>query len=223
MPLERWDPKYKENEPFSQLIIASRNSGKSYLTRYLLLYKLRDKFDMFVLFVNSYEERERYLEIVPTQLAFDEYRPEIIKGIGDANEKRKLQGKKQLNVLVLFDDTSGNKIKNDDQILQTYINGRHKNLSVIFITQSYSLANSTWRSNSDIIMLLRQNSSQARESVRKTMLDGSMYIEEGVNEKRFYNDLMRQFMSKTGDCLVIDYRNAGMDNLYNYRAPPDLE
>jgi len=178
---------------------------------------------MFVLFVNSMEERERYLEILPTELAFDEYKPEIIKGIGDKNEKRKAEGKKPFNVLVLFDDTSGNKIKNDDQILQTYINGRHKNLSVIFITQSYSLANSTWRSNSDIIMLLRQNSSQARKSVRETILDGSVYVDEGLNEKRFYNDLMRKHMSKTGDCLVVDFRNRGMDNLYHYRAPADLE
>lgn len=217
--LTKWDPVFEKGKHFSMLIISSRNSGKSYLCRYLLQYRLVDKFDLFVIFVNNNEELEKYTEIVPTELAFTDYKPELINDIRRKNEERIVQGKKMLNVLVLLDDTVGNKIKSDDTLLQSYTNGRHAGITTIFISQSYALANTAWRNNSDVVILLKQNSGGARKAIVENFLDGSLYIDDDKNEKKIYKKIVYKYMSKVGDCLIIDYRDASSDNLHWFRAP----
>lgn len=221
--LQEWQPNFERGKHFSSLIISSRNSGKSYLTRYLLLYKLRDKYDLFVIFCSNIEEREKYEEIVPTNLSFQNFKPDLVAELMEKNEQRVTQGKKRLNILMIFDDSVGNQIKNDDSLLQTFSNGRHKGISCIFISQSYSLCSPVWRTNSDIIILLKQNSSRARENVRDNFLMGSLYTPDNINEKKFYNSIIRKYMSKVGDSIIIDYTGSSSDNVYRYRAPDDLE
>ena len=219
--VRQWKPDYEKGKHFSQLVISSRNSGKSYLCRYLLLYKLRDKFDMFVVFCNNINERNKYCDIFPTPLSFSEYKPELIQELFDNNQKREREGKPKLDILILWDDSVGNKIKNDHQLLQTFATGRHHSISCIFISQSYSLCSPQWRNNADIIMLLKQNSSSARKNIKDNFLYGSMYVDTGEN--KLYDEIIRTYMSDVGDALVIDYRGSATDNLYRFRAPNNLE
>ena len=216
-----WEPEFKKGKHFSSLIISSRNSGKSYLCRYLLKYKLRHLYDMFIIICNNLEEREKYQDIVPTELAFSTFDGDMIKEIIAANQKRSKEGKKPINWLVLMDDSIGNKIKNDDDMLQTFATGRHFNVSIIFISQNYSLCNTIWRNNSDLIFMLKQNSSQARKAIKENIIAGSIYIEK--DENKLINKVMHNYMSKVGDVLVVDYRNACSDNLFRFRAPDGLK
>lgn len=216
-----WQPEFKRGKHFSSLIISSRNSGKSYLCRYLLKYKLRNLYDMFVIFCNNIEEREKYQNILPTELAYASYDGDMIKQIIAQNQTRVKENKKPINWLVLMDDTIGNRIKNDDDMLQTYCTGRHFGVSIIFISQNYSLCNTIWRNNSDLIFLLKQNSSQARKAIKDNIISGSLYIEK--DENIILNKVLHTYMSKVGEVLVVDYRNANSDNLYRYKAPSGLK
>jgi len=219
----KWEPEFKRGKHVSALVIASRNSGKSYLTRYLLLCKLRDKYDLFVIFCSNVEEREKYLDIIPTELAYGEYKPHLIQTLFDRNEQRAQLGKPKLNVLVLFDDEVSAKIKNDDQILQTYTRGRHNGISCLFISQSHTLAAPTWRNNSDIVIIGRQNSAQARKAIMDNILSGSVDTPDGVSEKKLWQQIMRSHATANGDVLVVDYRCNDSDMLFRFRAPPGLE
>lgn len=225
MQINEWIPDFEKGEHFSSLFIASRNSGKSYLCRYLLLYKLRDKFDLSVIFCTNKQERDKYEQILETELSFDRYIPELVRDLVNTNEKRESEGKPKLDILIVMDDTVGNNIKNDDEMLQTYTNGRHNGLTIMYITQSMTLANTHWRNNSDYIFLFKQNSTQHRNTVRDNLLLGSAdtEYETSAQEKRAYNDMMKRYMSKKGDCLVLDLRGVTDEQLYRFRAPEGLE
>lgn len=222
--IPKWDPSnFERGKHFSALVIASRNSGKSYLTRYLLLCQLRQHYDVFVIFCSNISEREKYLEIIPTELAYGEYKPALIEMLFSRNEQRAQQGKRKLDILTVFDDEIGAKIKNDDQLLQTYTRGRHNGISCLFISQSYSLAAPVWRNNSDLIILLRQNSAAARKAVQDSILSGSVLVPDGVHEKKMWAQLLRSYATKNGDALVVDYRGGQEDMLYRFRAPAGME
>lgn len=217
--LEVWKPNFERGKNFSMLCLASRGSGKSYTTKYLLEYELRDKYDSFVVFCQSPDELEEYREILPGKLFFDEFKPEVINRIIEINNKRKTDGLPMLETLVIFDDQISNKMKYDDDLLQLFTRGRHVGVSVIFISQSHTFAAASWRNNSDIIMLLKQNSKQSRDSINDNILIGSLDPPDDVNEKKFYMGIMKEHINQPGDSLVLDYREGAFNNLYKYRAP----
>lgn len=221
--IPKWTPKFEKGKHISMLVIASRNSGKSYLTRHLLLHYLRDKYQLYVIFCSNAEEREKYLDIIPTDLAFENYKPELVKTLFELNEKRAREGKRKMDILILFDDEVGSKLKNNDDLLQTFTRGRHNGVSCVFITQAYTLANSTWRNNSDLIIMGRNNSAQARKGLVDNILSGSIDVPDNLNEKRLFQQLMRSYATETGSFLLCDYRGGEAEMLFRYRAPDGLE
>ena len=217
--LKTWKPEFKRGKNFSMLILASRGSGKSYLCRYLLEYHLRDKFDSFIVFSDSEDELENYREILPGRLFFDDFYPEMVEAVVKKNKERQQIGKPLFQTLVLFDDKISNKMRYDDQILQLFTRGRHVGISIIFISQSHVFANTTWRNNSDTIIILKQNARQAREAINDNILIGSLDAPEDANEKKYFMNIMRHYINKEGDALVLDFNKGAFDNLYQYRAP----
>jgi hypothetical protein len=217
--LPKWKPDFKRGKNFSMLILASRGSGKSYLTQYLLTYHLRDKFDLFVVISESEDELEKYREILPGKLFFDDFNPDLIQNLIRINKDRQRKSQPIYETLIVFDDKISNKLKYSDELLQLFTRGRHVGISIIFISQSHSYANAAWRNNSDTIIMLKQNSRQARVAITENVMMGALDVPEGANEKQFYTDVMRKYMNSEGDAVVLDYRKGAFDNLYQYRAP----
>jgi len=220
--LEEWEPNFVEGKHFSMLVFASRASGKSYLIKYLLKYKLRDKYDEFVVFTQSMDEMEEYTSVLKSGRFYNEYKHEIIDEIRRSNKILIDQKRQPKNTLVVFDDMISNKQKYDDSLLQLFANGRHDGISIIFSSQSHTYASSTWRNNASILISLKQNSRQSRDAVKKNILYGSVEVPEEKNESQYYESIMREYMGIPGDALVIDFRDKGFDNLYWFRAPDML-
>lgn len=224
MQINEWKPNLVK--PFSMLIVASRNSGKSHTIKYLINeYFTRGdtKRDLFIIFCESRDELDEYKEIVPGSLFFDKFEPSIFQTIREANRELITQGRRPYRTFILFDDLVNLKQKYNDALLQIFTRGRHDNFSIIFASQSYTFANASWRSNSDYILLLRQNSAQARRAVADSLLLGSIDLPDEINEKRFWSNVMKQYISKRGDVLTIDFQGEdAFNNIYKFRAPADV-
>ena len=214
-----WKPKFQRGKNFSMLVLASRGSGKSYLTKYLLEYHLRDKYDLFVVISDSDDELENYKEILPGRLFFNDFKPELITNLIEMNKKRIQEGKPLLQVLFVFDDKISNKMKYNDELLQLFTRGRHVGISIVFISQSHAFASAAWRNNSDTIIVLKQNAKQARDAINDNILIGSLDAPENVNEKKYYMNVMRNYINKEGDAVVLDFNEGAFNNLFQYRAP----
>jgi hypothetical protein len=214
-----WKPKFQRGKNFSMLILASRGSGKSYLTKYLLEYHLRDKYDLFVVISDSDDELENYKEILPGRLFFNDFKPELITNLIEMNKKRLQEGKPLLQVLFVFDDKISNKMKYNDELLQLFTRGRHVGISIVFISQSHAFASAAWRNNSDTIIVLKQNAKQARDAINDNILIGSLDAPDNVNEKKYYMNVMRNYINKEGDAVVLDFNEGAFNNLFQYRAP----
>ena len=217
--LQKWNPKFVRGVPFAMLIFASRKSGKSHLTRYLLKYKLRDKFDSFIVFSQSITELNEYKEILPGDLFFDKFDPDMVFKLFDINSKRIADNLRPLEFLLIFDDQISTKQLYDDSLLQIFSRGRHVNVSIIFISQSHNMANSNWRNNSDYIILLKQNSPQARKAIRENILSGSIPLPDDIKENKFYENIMYKYMNLRGDALILDFEESSFDTLFYFRAP----
>lgn len=217
--LQRWKPNFVRGKNFAMLIFASRGGGKSHLTEYLLKYHLRDKYDSFIVFSQSLDSLNEYKSILPGDLFFDEFNSDMIFELFKLNKKRMADNLPKIQYLLVFDDQISNKQRYDDSLLQIFTRGRHVGVSIIFISQSLVYANASWRNNADVIISLKQNSTQARKAIRDNIFSGSINLPDNVKENKFYENLMRKYMSIPGDALVLDFEKSSFDNLFWFRAP----
>lgn len=216
-----WQPNFRQGKHFSSIILASRNSGKSYLTKHLLRTHLAGLYDRILIVTPSPDDARDYQECTGDEaIIYTQFRSEMITMLFDKNTERKAKGKRMINFLIVLDDTSGSKIKYDDSLFQLFNRGRHMGVSNIFITQNYTAASPSWRDNSDIVILLKQNSATARDAVRDKIMKGTIYLEDGLNEKKVLTKVVHDYMSKRGDAVVITADTEEGDlQMYKYRAP----
>lgn len=205
--LNKWKPRLPDN--FSMIVSASRRSGKSYLIRHL--YSKYMKHDYVMVFspnVNEYN----FLK--------DPYFKSSELDIGVLQKLIGREKGKDLRILLIFDDMASRKNRYKDEILQLFIQGRHHNVSVIFITQDITLCDTTWRNNSDIIILMKNKSSKQNESIIDNFLIGYIELEENVKEKRYFRNLLTKNLK--GDqnkfkALILD--DEFDDEIFWYKAP----
>jgi hypothetical protein len=67
--------------------------------------------------------------------------------------------------------------------------------------------------------VLKQNAKQARDAINDNILIGSLDAPENVNEKKYYMNVMRNYINKEGDAVVLDFNEGAFNNLFQYRAP----
>lgn len=167
----------------SIVMIAKRNSGKSFLVRDLV-YKL----DIPVLLVIAPTEKLNgyYKSFVPEQFIHYEYKTEILsrlfkrqENLINKNREREREGKKALDsrVLLIMDDCLASRAAwaKDKNILELLQNGRHYNITYV-LTLQFSLGiQPELRSNFDFIFLLSDDF--------------------GTNQKRLYDHYAGMFSS----------------------------
>lgn len=205
--LRKWNPRFPTN--FSMIVSASRRSGKSYLIRHL--YTKYMKHDYVMVFSPNVDEYNFIKE------------PYYKSSENDLTILKKLIGRekgKDLKILLIFDDMASRKNRYKDEILQLFIQGRHHNISVIFITQDITLCDTTWRNNSDIIILMKNKSAKQNESIIDNFLIGYIELSENVKEKRYFRNMLTKNLKGENNnfrALILD--DEYDDEIFWYRAP----
>lgn len=217
--------KPKSIKPFAMVISASRNTGKSHLFRdiYKRCFHERggSKFDVQIVFSNSLANGW-YQSFIDTELMFDTYDPEILKIHEKEVDTFKEKHGWYPNSLVIFDDCIGNSVKYSDQITQLFTRGRHKGISICFITQSPVLIQTTWRANVTHGFFLRCKGTSLDHIVSSFLSDLPSEEElNGVKAPVWCRSLCQKIWSERYRTLVVCYEDETdkmSDFCYSYKA-----
>lgn len=175
------------DQPFRMLMVGSSNSGKTnvlidLLLRYLVYDKLyvytkhlhQSKYKALQNIINGIEKNEELKGVCDFPIAV------YAENIKDIVPLEKMDEKK--DNIIIFDDFITE--KNQDKIIDMFIRGRHKNASVIYLTQSY------WTTPKDI----RLNCSQYLLFGSSNNKDMNMILKDhckGMDQEEFkqiYNE-----------------------------------
>lgn len=250
--LEIWDPNvFTRGEHFAMTITAPREQGKSTLFRDIFIKtNMRDLFDVHVLFSKTLNE-DFYGEFFPGdgRLMFRGYDPNRLKKIITMAEAFHAKHGRWLNILIAFDDCVGESdkvaegrklrknIKNENEILELFTMGRHKGLTIIFLTQSPTLIDSNWRKNTNIHVVLYSPDENDKEHIYNNALAGvdvrrakwadgtaleipagyRSQIHVGPPKKKFMLDLYER-TCRDYTAIVVNTRPAAAQPIAKYRA-----
>ena len=118
--------------------------------------------------------------------------------------------------VVVFDDMLG--ARNSSQIDESFRRGRHENLDVYYISQSYfALPRQSTRNNSDILILFKQTLRDVQ----------SMYYDIGAYDMKY--DEFKEMCHKVWDekliylCIDMVKKNGGKYRIFNERKPTYID
>jgi len=221
--IKDFEPDFEKNKFFSMVISSPRRSGKSHLVKYLFKNYLEDQYDVYVIFTTE-QNSEYYSEFVAGDLIFSSYDESKIDKIKEMQANSLHQKNKMLKILIIFDDIVGRgRIKNNDQILQLFLNGRHQNISIIYITQDIYLLQPAIRGNLDYFITFRTRTARDRDYV----IDNFMYLDDDdydtskYSEKKYSKLILNHFLIDY-QCLIWNFNiqsNQLADILFKFRAP----
>lgn len=230
--LRKWDPRLPRFtsksapphiqagslRPFAMPIIASRNSGKSYLLRDI--YRKNDfssRFDIVIVFSRTLPNGYLRSFMATNTIFHDEYHPTILTELGSHLDSYKNKHGWYPNTLVIYDDINDKSTLYCPHITDIFTRGRHRAMSIIYISQlSQSLPN-YWRVNATHVILLKQKGLGLESSVRNYLLDqldeDDAYTVKGRHScvKVAANDLAKDVLYRRYHCLVINYEADGSD------------
>src|SRR5690606_3882234 len=138
---------------------------------------LGDEYDHVLVISESPDSIDRYSNFVHGNFFFDKCDPEVLDKLIKQSQHSVLEGK-PTKFLLIFDDTIGNNMKNNESMMKIYAIGRHNRISCILITQKFTLINTTVRNNSDVILIGRTTNAGEKKSIVDNLLDGIADDEE---------------------------------------------
>lgn len=214
-----WNPEFVEH--FTCAITAPRRAGKSTLLKHLYINYWRDTHDITVVFTDKFD-RDFFSGFVSGNLIIDGYQPDVLDRIKKKQDDLLMKKGEMLDILIIFDDVVDKRtIKHSDEILQIFLNGRHQNLSICYITQDIFLLDTSVRDNLDYMIILKQNGG------RNVQYLGEMFIGyliddvkvDGLKSSKYGEKIIRNICQDYW-CVVLVFVNDGdfYNKIFKYRA-----
>ena len=144
--------------PFLACCIAKRNSGKSFLTKYLVKYFIDNgQIDEVMAFTQTNDMNNEY-DYLKKKYVFDRYDDDKMDKIMELQKKQikkyGKESKKVKNILIILDDIIGSLDAYSPVIRRLITQGRHYNISLILNIQISKRELSTdFRANADIFIV----------------------------------------------------------------------
>lgn len=144
--------------PFLSACIAKRESGKTFLTKYLVKYWIdNDMFDEVMAFTNTNILNKEY-DYLKKKFVFNRYDETKMKNIMELQKKQILkhgkESEKVKNILIIMDDVIGSLDSYSDTVREIITQGRHYKISLILNIQISKKEFSTdFRKNTDYFIL----------------------------------------------------------------------
>lgn len=222
---EQWVPRFQQDDIIRGLIVGSSNSGKSFFCRWLLR-EIKKHYNIIVVMSDNYQTRREYQVLckIPDKFVRSYLDVELIESLRAMNDTRMMEGKKMFKIMILLDDCSDGKSRYNDSLLQIYKGGRHLNISTLYLCQNAVLTSLNWRNNSNLIVVFRSTSIAEKERIAKALITGSVECPTDWTtgkEILFYKQLIKEYTSTQGNCLVYDLEGfcKGGVGLYRFKAP----
>jgi len=177
--LPEWDPStsFKKGEAFTFCMGCPRRSGKSYLFRHLFKSVFQHQFDLFVVFSETLESKtgEEFYNLFPHKNAvlFNRFKPEKLEALKRLQTTFMNRTGTMLNVLVVIDDCSSS-LKDSKPLEDIFARGRHKQTSVIWLSQRPTMFSSTVRGNCEFVGIFKATDPQSAEFTQKSLVGSNL-------------------------------------------------
>jgi len=195
------------------ILIAKRNSGKSFLIRDIMSYNR----EILAGSVISRTDKVAhfYDQFIPGVLIHDTYRSDIIQKIFDRQQKAIEEKWDNKRVFLIFDDvlSEANVWKKDKLIQDIFFNGRHFNIMFLLAMQTPMGISPNLRSNVDYTFILKT----CNHSDRKKLYENYA----GVFPSFAIFEKVLDACTENYSCLVIDntaITNKISDQVFFYKA-----
>lgn len=192
-----FDPSKKN--AFIAYIVGRRNQGKSSLLIKMLLHKklLKGKFDQVIIINPTYELDTKYHVINFTEV-HTTFTIDTLHEIEEAIRKQ-VESNPDYQTLLIFDDcVSSPEFKSnqyDHPLNHFALNGRHLNISMIFLSQRYTGLSQIIRTQLDYLILFNPFNHSEKEAV---------YEEYGKGVKKEFFTFLDDIFKQPYDFLVVD-------------------
>ena len=211
-------------QPFAAIISSGRNQGKSVLLKDMYRRAWKGKFDIVVLFSNTVGNGF-YDKFLPEDyIRSSTYDEELLLNLYDSLEEYKEIHGKYLNTLVLFDDCIDKSQLHSKPLTDIFTLGRHRGVSICFITQTPTLVSTVWRSNiTHMFNLYTRGPSKAHiiNNFITEIIDDSEIGSCSLTE--YANKILKATYRKKYRVLVIEFEKNGTclkDNAKWFIADP---
>lgn len=186
-------------DKFSLLIVGPSRSGKSNIVLNIITkWYVKHFDDIYLLSVTAYRPSSGWLimieeGIIPEANVIDDVSlvNEFIEAL---IEKQKAQ-KKSKNIMVIIDDIA-KEIKMSKQLESIFTRGRHYDISVILISQTFMNISPTIRGNSTNDIFLRINDEKE--------LDAIVREKHGLIPKKIFRKMFLEVTNKPFNFLFVD-------------------
>ena len=165
--------------PFLACCIAKRNSGKSFLTKYLVKYFIDNgQIDEVMAFTQTNDMNNEY-DYLKKKYVFDRYDDDKMNKIMELQKKQikkyGKESKKVKNILIILDDVIGSLDAYSPVIRRLITQGRHYNISLILNIQISKRELSTdFRANADIFIVGYNNRNTIKSLYEEFEFDGNL-------------------------------------------------
>jgi len=215
--------KSKSIKPFSLLAVATRSSGKSTMIRHL--YKINNfnkEFDIIIVISNTISTGfyDEFIDVNKRILA-SSYDEGILISLRENQDVYKAEHGIFPRALVILDDCIGDKVKYNNELQNLFCMGRHRGTSVIFISQTSTLIQSSWRQNSTHVIIMRLKGMGLKHVIENFLMDVIDQEDIGDSKGRidvYAANLIRFYMNIKYTAVVILYeaQGYGMNDFIKY-------
>lgn len=220
---------------FFIIMYGARRTGKTHAVS-VLLEQIKDRFDFAYLFSNTAnlhegQKGELDFDMITKEAKFKGFDQEALAAITKRqedvlmhnNRTERKRDMKPNQTLLIFDDFVHEKaIRYSQEFTELPVLGRHKQLSVICLSQGYSAVasgglNKATRQNADMVMTFLPRSLVDVENI------SSWYLTQDKIENMW---LVKSVCQEEHQCLAIDltspHETEFPNYCYKYRAPSDV-
>ena len=208
--VKKFDMKQNMPENPVVMICAKRRSGKSILIRDML-YHLRDRFDVVIVFSGTEMSNQFYSPYVPKAFIYHTWDEDAVRRI-ISRQQTMLQSGQAKNVCLVLDDLAFDKKSMNSKLMkQLLYNGRHLKITMIASFQYQLNLDPSTRSNVDIFITMKDN------MFRKKLFDNFFSFLPNIG---FFNALM-DTCTDNYKCLILHNAtnsNDIKDTIFYYKA-----
>lgn len=192
-------------------VVGKRNTGKSVVIRNIIFH-LSSQIDFAVLVSPTESTRQECGVFMPRTWIHSSYNPDMIQGLVDVQKRSTMMGRARKVLLILDDLLYDNRLFKSEAIREIFLNGRHLSITLVISAQYAVAIPPMYRSNTDIVILLRDTARQNR----KKLYDSFCGIFDNLD---IFNAVFSDLTANYG-CMVIN--NCSKSNDIEDTADPPV-